>query len=137
MNIIVRQYTGRTTVWNIDPTDVISDSVVKNWNSSTIDILDYAKAVQLMNGRYILNWSKKWSDYSITEGATVTEVLKGWTMGETFNQSTLSGICALTGKKIERPYIINPGCCHLFDESALTEWRSENVGSCPLCDKRS
>ena len=136
ITIFVKQYTGKTITINMQKNSLIYDVYLELYDkieNKEILFLDYFTSISLLFRGINLNIQQTLKSYNISNNNTINEILKGWTIGGSFNFKTLSATDELTNKKINIPYILNPGCCHLFDKNNISNLIKLDLKICPIC----
>jgi hypothetical protein len=138
MKLFLKTICGNTIALDVELDTEIVDTFVQAFEKrhdklKNATIENYAKAVQWLSGARQLNFGKTWRDYNMVEHATINEVLKAWTMSPGFSFETLSMECPISLQDMASPYLLNPGCCHAFDQVELKALLKSGHKICPLC----
>ena len=131
MRIFVKQYNGKTYTVTVEPTDSYLDLMAKCFvelYNPNILFANYCKATKMLVRGTGYNTEATVQQNNILNDQQLQVILKSYTSSDSFDWTTLTVMCPITGKEINDPYQLNPGCGHVFERSMLV-----GLVECPQC----
>lgn len=141
MNVLVRQYTGRTITIKIGPENTTMDlfiDIFEKRENKKITIENWFRSISLLYTCKTIDITRDIKQLGLVEGCTIHEIPKSFTMSPGFDWDTLSILDPISQEDCKEPYSLNPGCNHAFEKNEIMSWiktclkDNKNV-LCPTC----
>lgn len=135
ITLFVKLTTGKSIALElVDKDMMIYDVILQICKKENIEVFDFIKVATLMHAGRTLNRTLTLSDYRIGNHSTIQVILKGHGyMYVDLKTLKITAECPITHETIINPYILDPGCRHIFETEALAEWVKNGNTTCPVC----
>lgn len=135
ITLFVKLATGKSIVLeSINKNMTIYDVILQICKKENIEIFDFIKVATLIHAGRTLNRTLNLSNYGIGNNSTIQVILKGHAYSYVdLGTLKITAECPITHETIINPYVLNPGCHHLFETNALAEWVQSGNTTCPVC----